>query len=74
VAGAMEVPPEGAPTPTHWSVYFTVANCDATADKAIELGATQLMRDDAPPGRLAMLVDPQGGKFCIIQPDPNFSM
>jgi hypothetical protein len=74
VAGAMSVRPEQGPTPSHWSVYFAVDDCDATADKALELGATEMLRDDSPAGRLAFLTDPQGGKFCIIKPTPDFSM
>ena len=74
VAGAMAAPPEMAAVPSHWSIYFGVDDCWASADQAIELGATELMRDDAPPGRLAILMDPQGGKFCMIQPNPDFAM
>jgi uncharacterized protein len=74
VAGAMEIGPEHGPMPSAWSVYFDLEDCDATADKAVELGGTEMMRDDMPPGKLAFLTDPQGGKFCIIQPNPDFSM
>ncbi len=73
VAGAMQVDPATG-SPSQWSVYFAVDDCDVTADKALELGGTQMMRDDSPAGRLAFLTDPQGGNFCIIKPDPNFSM
>jgi hypothetical protein len=27
-----------------------------------------------PPGRLAFLTDPQGGAFCILQPNPDFTI
>jgi predicted enzyme related to lactoylglutathione lyase len=74
VAGAMGMGPEHGPMPSSWSVYFAVDDCDATADQAIKLGGSEMMRDDSPAGRFAFLVDPQGGKFCIIKPDPNFSM
>jgi uncharacterized protein len=74
VAGAMQVDPAQSGGHSQWSVYFAVDDCDATADKAIELGGTELMRDDSPAGRLAFLVDPQGGAFCIMKPDPTFSM
>lgn len=72
VAGAMQV--EGDAQPPHWSVYFAVDDRDATADMAVRLGGTELMRDDAPPGDLAILTDPQGGTFCIIKPNPDFRM
>jgi predicted enzyme related to lactoylglutathione lyase len=74
VAGAMQIRPDWGPMPAHWSVYFAVDDCDATADRAIELGATEMMRMDSPAGRFASLSDPQGGSFSIIRNDPNFSM
>jgi predicted enzyme related to lactoylglutathione lyase len=74
VAGAMAMEPVQGPMPSRWSVYFAVEDCDATADKALELGATEMMRDDSPAGRWAFLTDPQGGDFCIIKPNPDFSM
>jgi uncharacterized protein len=70
VAGAMINPS----VPPSWGVYFAVDDTDVTADQAIELGATELMRDNAPPGRLAMLIDPQGAPFAIIKNDPDFQM
>jgi predicted enzyme related to lactoylglutathione lyase len=72
-AGAMPVPP-GQRQPSHWGVYFAVEDTDSVADTAIEMGATQMHRDDSPAGRLAFLVDPQGAQFCIIKPTPDFSM
>ncbi len=74
VAGAMQIGPEQAGMPTAWSIYFAVDDCDAVADKAAELGATELMRDDSPAGRLAIFRDPQGGTFAIIKNNPDFSM
>ena len=74
VAGAMPIGPEHGSAPPHWSVYFAVADCDATADKAIQMGGTETFRETMPPGRLAFLVDPQGGAFCILQPDPDFTI
>ena len=70
VAGMMHNPS----IPPSWGVYFAVNDTDAIADQAIQLGATELMRDDAPPGRLAMLIDPQGAPFAILKNDPNFQM
>jgi predicted enzyme related to lactoylglutathione lyase len=70
VGGAMDSP-DGA---SRWMIYFAVDDCDASADRALELGATQLLRQDSPAGRFAYLTDPQGGVFAIITPDPDFSM
>ena len=66
------VPPAGSAgpgVPPHWSLYFLVSNCDASAAKAAQLGARTLM----PPttlegvGRMAVLADPQGAAFSIFQ-------
>jgi uncharacterized protein len=70
VAGMMNNPN----LPPQWGLYFAVDDTDAVADQAIAMGATELMRDDAPPGRLAMMIDPQGAPFSIIKNDPNFRM
>lgn len=72
-AGAMPVPP-GQSQPSSWGVYFAVEDCDAVADRAVELGAAEMHRDDSPAGRLSFLVDPQGAEFRIIKPTPDFSM
>jgi len=74
VAGAMAIGPAAGDTASQWSIYFAVDDCDAVADKAIELGATELLRDDSPAGRLATLIDPQGGRFSIIRNDPDFAL
>ncbi|SCG67142.1 VOC family protein [Micromonospora inositola] len=74
VAGALQIRPDWGPMPSQWSVYFAVDDCDATADLAISLGATEKLRQDSPAGRFATLIDPQGGVFSIIKNDPNFSM
>lgn len=57
--------------PPHWMLYFLVADCDASAAKAQELGATLLL----PPltvehvGRMAIVHDPQGALFALFQPE-----
>jgi uncharacterized protein len=72
VAGAMEIQPEMGPMSPHWSPYFAVADTDGTADRAIALGATEMMRQDSDAGRFAIISDPQGATFSIITPDPNY--
>jgi predicted enzyme related to lactoylglutathione lyase len=62
-------PPE---VPPHWGVCFAVADCDASVAKARELGATDIV----PPmsmsiGRFAVLLDPQGASFTVMQPAPS---
>ncbi|MGC5022631.1 VOC family protein [Micromonospora sp. DT47] len=59
--------------PNHWMVYFAVADTDETAAKAVELGgAAPVPPQEIPPGRFAVLTDPQGGHFSIIKMNPDF--
>jgi predicted enzyme related to lactoylglutathione lyase len=52
--------------PSHWAVYFTVADVDAAADVAREHGGTVLMApQDTPFGRIADLLDPTGAPFKL---------
>ena len=59
--------PEGSPS--YWAVYIQVADADATAAKAVELGGTvEMQPEDTPYGRLAVLVDPTGSRLHLLQP------
>jgi predicted enzyme related to lactoylglutathione lyase len=75
VAGMMPMegdlwPPD---LPSHWMVYLEVADTDATAAKAAELGGTvSVPPTDTVAGRFAVINDPQGAAFSIIKSDPNF--
>jgi uncharacterized protein len=54
--------------PAHWSVTFAVADADATAARAAELGGTVVVAPfDAPWVRSAVLTDPQGATFIASQ-------
>jgi predicted enzyme related to lactoylglutathione lyase len=54
--------------PNHWMVYFAVADTDATAARCTELGGqVPVPPQDIPPGRFAVLNDPQGGHFSVIK-------
>lgn len=69
VGGMMEMPEEiPAEVPPMWSIYFNVADADATAAKVRELGG-EVVREpaDIMPGRFAVLKDPQGAMFQILQ-------
>jgi predicted enzyme related to lactoylglutathione lyase len=61
-----------ASTPTMWTPYICVADCDATVAKATGLGATVCVPATDIPGvgRLAMFNDPQGASIAILKPDP----
>jgi len=68
VAGMMQIGPGFPPDmPESWSVYFAVADCDASAAKVTELGGTvHLPPTDITPGRFAVCADPQGAMFQIM--------
>lgn len=59
--------PEG--TPSFWLTYFNVEDTDAAVAKAKELGATVAAPafDAEGVGRIAVLTDPQGATFALIQ-------
>jgi predicted enzyme related to lactoylglutathione lyase len=61
--------PQMPGVPNHWHVYFAVADADATVAKSTELGGSVLAEPfDTPVGRMAVVRDPQGATFSIIQP------
>jgi uncharacterized protein len=65
-------PPQMPGTPSHWHVYFGVADADATVAEATELGGSALVPPfDTPVGRMAAIGDPQGAVFSIIQQAPQ---
>ena len=57
------------PPPSHWSTYIAVDNADATVEKILANGGSVRMPPfDAPGiGRMAMVMDPSGAGFSIIQ-------
>lgn len=57
------------PPPSHWNNYVAVNNADETAAKIIANGGTINHGPfDAPGvGRMAMVADPSGASFAIIQ-------
>ena len=70
VAGMLEMNNEWPEeVPPHWMIYFLVDNCDSTANKAQELGAQLCVPSTTVPevGRFAVLCDPQGAVFSVIQ-------
>src|ERR1022692_3632355 len=63
------VAPQMPGVPNHWHVYFAVTGADATVAKAAELGGSVLSEPfDTPVGRMAVISDPQGATFSILQP------
>jgi uncharacterized protein len=68
VASINPIPDDQPDTPPHWSVTFSVADTDATAARANELGGKVIVPPfDAPWSRLAIVSDPQGATFIASQ-------
>jgi len=69
VAGMLQIQPDMGPIPPNWGIYISVDDCWAKVAKAKLLGA----RIYTPPteisnvGRFAVLADPQGAVFSIIE-------
>jgi hypothetical protein len=69
--GMMKKPADmPAHIPSYWMPYFQVANVDASASKAKELGGNLMVPPQEIPntGRFAIVTDPQGAMFAIFQP------
>ena len=68
--GMMTIAAEWGPVPPSWLVYFAVSDCEGQTALAQSLGgAVRLPPTDAKGvGRFAVLVDPQGAVFAVIQP------
>ena len=73
--GVLEMTEEWGGIPPHWMVYFAVADCDGSADRAKELGGeVKVPPTDIPPvGRFAVIQDPQGAVFSVIKLSPTDS-
>ena len=68
VAGGVGMNMEPAGVPPYWFVYFTVANTDDIVKRAPELGGKVISPAmDIPQGRFAVIADPQGAVFGVIQ-------
>jgi predicted enzyme related to lactoylglutathione lyase len=68
VAAIIAIPVAAAERPARWSVQFSVADPDATAVRAEELGGRVVTPPfDAPWARLTVLADPQGAAFTATR-------
>ena len=66
--GLMRKPPEMEHVPSHWNVYFHAADLIATLAKLEELGGNIVFPPfDVSVGKIAVVTDPQGAAFCLIQ-------
>jgi predicted enzyme related to lactoylglutathione lyase len=73
VAGAMDMPPDVVGMPPMWMLYFAVDDADAAVAQMVKAGARVHRPVAAIPGtgRFAMLADPQGAGFGILEPLPG---
>ncbi|MFC1420642.1 VOC family protein [Streptacidiphilus cavernicola] len=64
----MTDPPFDPAVPSHWLTYFCVDDTDSTVDAGVKRGANLLMpAADTPFGRMAVLSDPWGATFAVIE-------
>lgn len=62
--GLDQLPPG---TPSHWLTYFSVDDADSVVDALIRAGGNVLKPPfDMMAGRMAVVTDPQGGAFAVI--------
>lgn len=59
--------------PPHWLLYFSVSDCDASAEKAKQLGGNLCLAPMSIEnvGRMAVVGDPQGAVFAIFTESPK---
>ena len=69
IGGMMLIEPEWGPMPSHWTVYFDVADCDGTIAEAEHRGGKLMFpaMEIENVGRFAYLQDPRGAVFAVIQ-------
>ncbi|MET1232029.1 MAG: VOC family protein [Candidatus Limnocylindrales bacterium] len=69
IAGAMEMNPMvPAQVPSYWMAYFEVGDVDAAFRRALDAGAREMVPPgDFPGGRFAIVSDPQGAAFGLLQ-------
>lgn len=66
--------PDGAPPMAVWNTYVAVQSADASAAKVRDTGGAVLMEpfDVMEAGRMAVVADPEGARFCVWQANKNF--
>lgn len=71
VAGMMSTAAQEGDPPPHWLIYFAVDDCDkVAADSRARGGKVYKSPTDIPnTGRFAVVADPQGAVFGLLQPD-----
>jgi len=72
VSGMMEVQGGASAPPPSWLIYFTAADCDERVAAISAVGGTVITAPADIPGtgRFAVVADPQGAAFGLLQPLP----
>jgi predicted enzyme related to lactoylglutathione lyase len=69
LCGVLQMDHQWEGIPPHWMVYFGVDNTDAAIERAVAAGGkVQVPAFEMAYGRMAVLSDPAGAKFSIVQP------
>lgn len=69
LAGMMQKTEQMADVPNNWMIYFNVASCDTTVQQAAAAGGRIIVpaMDIPDVGRFAVIQDPQGAVFSILE-------
>lgn len=69
VGGVLQMGEAWDDVPSHWMIYFRVERCDESAARAARLGGQVCVppTDIPPVGRYAVVRDPSGASFSIVQ-------
>ena len=66
--GVMQMDEQWGELPPHWMGYFAIDNTDAALERAAATGGSVgVPAFDTPYGRMAVIVDPYGAVFSIVQ-------
>jgi predicted enzyme related to lactoylglutathione lyase len=66
--GIMQMDAQWGEMPPHWMIYFAVYDAEAALERALAVGGSVMVPAfDTPHGRVAVIADPFGAAFSIIQ-------
>jgi predicted enzyme related to lactoylglutathione lyase len=66
--GMLEMTEEWGDAPPHWMAYISVFDCDETLERVRRIGGQVNTEPvDIPPGRFAVIQDPQGGILTVMK-------
>jgi predicted enzyme related to lactoylglutathione lyase len=67
VCGRLKMGPEFGAAPSYWVAYFGVDDCDSAVGRVTAAGGrVDVPPFDSPYGRIAIIADPGGAKFCLV--------